>query len=74
MPLTHNRVRALLKKYHADMDETVMKEVTRAMSDTYMMTFLAKEGPLGTAKIKNSSLCSKRVSTCKPHNIYCGKR
>lgn len=42
VPLIHNRVRAVLKKYHADMDETVMKEVTRAMSDIYMMTFLFK--------------------------------
>lgn len=49
-PLMHNRVSAVLKKYHADMDESVVKEISTAVSESNMMTFCAKDGPLGTAK------------------------
>ena len=49
-PLLHNRVRAVLEKYSADMDETVVREVTSAVSESNIMTFCAKDGPLGTAK------------------------
>lgn len=48
-PILHNRVRAILKKYYADMDETVVREVTCAVSESNRMNFFAKDG-LGTAK------------------------
>lgn len=49
-PLLHSRVRAVLKKYYADMGEVVVREVTSAMSESNMMTFCAKDGSLGTSK------------------------
>ncbi len=49
-PLMHNRVRAVLKKYYADMDESVVREVATVVSESNMMTFCAKDGPLGPAK------------------------
>ncbi|RXN31607.1 sterile alpha motif domain-containing 3-like protein [Labeo rohita] len=48
-PLVHNRVRAVLSKY-PDLDETVLREVISAVSESNTMSFLAKDGPLGTAK------------------------
>lgn len=48
--LLHNRVRAILKKYYADIDEAVVREVTSAMLESNMMTFCAKDGSLGISK------------------------
>uniref|UniRef100_A0A8C7WUQ7 C2H2-type domain-containing protein n=1 Tax=Oryzias sinensis TaxID=183150 RepID=A0A8C7WUQ7_9TELE len=49
-PLLHNRVRAVLKKYYADINETVVREVTNVVSESNIMSFCAKDGSLGTAK------------------------
>lgn len=49
-PLMCNRVRDVLKKYYADIDETIVKEVTSAVSESNILRFCAKDGPLGTSK------------------------
>nr|XP_005173860.1 uncharacterized protein LOC101885400 [Danio rerio] len=49
-PLVQHRVRGILNKYCADMDETVIKEIISAVSESNMMTHCSKDGPLGTAK------------------------
>ena len=47
-PILQNRVRAILNKYYADMDETVVKEVINAVSESNIMTYCAQDGALGT--------------------------
>ena len=47
-PILQNRVRAILKRYYADMDETVVKEVINAVSESNIMTYCAQDGALGT--------------------------
>ncbi|KAL2098287.1 hypothetical protein ACEWY4_007494 [Coilia grayii] len=49
-PLLQTKVMAILKKYYADMDETFVKEVISAMSESSILTYCVKDGPLGTAK------------------------
>lgn len=49
-PLVQHRVRGILNKYCADMDETVIKEIISAVSESNMMTHCSKDGTLGTAK------------------------
>ncbi|KAF0040477.1 hypothetical protein F2P81_006375 [Scophthalmus maximus] len=49
-PLLHNRVRAVLKKYYVDINETVVREVTGVVSESNIIAFCAKDGSLGTAK------------------------
>lgn len=49
-PLMCNRVRAVLMKQFADIDESVVREVATTVSKSNIMTFCAKDGPLGTAK------------------------
>lgn len=49
-PLMHNKVRATLNKYFDNIDDTVVSEITSAVSECNMMSFCAKDGPLGTTK------------------------
>lgn len=49
-PLLHNKVRATLNKYFDNVDDTVVSEITSAVSERNMMAFCAKDRPLGTAK------------------------
>lgn len=64
-PLVQTRVRAVLKKYYADMDETVVKEVVSAVSESNMMTYCTKDGPLGNVK-KRAAYVRREFPLVKP--------
>lgn len=49
-PLLQNRVRTVLNKYNCNMDETVVKEIISVVSESNIMTYCSKDGPLVTAK------------------------
>lgn len=49
-PLLQTKIKTILRNHNLDINEMFVKKVTSAVSKCNIMTFCAKDGPLGTTK------------------------
>ncbi len=65
-PLLHHKVKMILKEYDSEIDESIVKQVSSAVSETNVMTtFCGKVGSLATTK-KRASYVSKNFPLVMP--------
>lgn len=65
-PLLHHKVKMLLKEYDSEIDESIVKQVSSAVSETNVMTtFCGKVGSLAAMK-KRASYVSKNFPLVMP--------